>query len=92
MPRTLLRRIRDRYAGHMPIARHPETPIHPVPHLRELDRYVGRWVAVKDRRVVAWGGTSTDLALAVRALGAEGKGAVMQFVQPEADAYIVGVG
>jgi hypothetical protein len=64
----------------------------PTPYLRELDQYVGKWVAVKSQRVVAWADTSAELAYKVRDLGTEGRGAVMQFVQPEADAYIVGVG
>jgi hypothetical protein len=64
----------------------------PLPYLRELDRYVSQWVAVKDGHVVAFADDSTALALRLRELGANGRGAVMQFVQPEADAYIVGVG
>lgn len=90
--RPLLTALSCRYAGGMPIARRPSKEIHPVPHLPELDRFVGRWVAVKDRRVIASAGSSSELAGTLLKLGGDGRGAVMQFVRPEADAFIVGVG
>jgi hypothetical protein len=64
----------------------------PLPYLRELDRFVGKWVAVKDGHVVAFALSSTQLALRLRELGPDGRGAVMQFVKPEADSFVVGVG
>ncbi len=89
---TLVNGEGSHYAEQMPIGRQPEGTVHAIRHLSELDRYVGKWVAVKDEHVVAFGEDSSDLALKVRALGGEGHGAVMQFVQPTADAFIVGVG
>ena len=64
----------------------------PLPYLKELDRYVGMWVAVKGGQVVTFADTSTKLALRLRELGPDGRGAVMQFVKPEADSFVVGVG
>jgi hypothetical protein len=89
---SLVGRGRGRYAGEMPIGRQPDSAVHPIRHLQELDRYAGKWVAVKDQHVVAFAENSSDLALRVRALGDKGRGAVMQLVQPTADAFIVGVG
>lgn len=89
---SLVRRKRDRYAGHMPIGPRSEGMVRATRHLSELDRYIGKWVAVKEHHVIAFGDTSSDLALKVRDLGDKGRGAVMQFVQPTADAFIVGVG
>lgn len=90
--RALFQKIFPRYARRMAIHRRPSEPMRPLPYLRELDRYVGKWVAVKDGHVVTFADTSTELALRLRELGADGRGAVMQFVRPEADSYIVGVG
>jgi len=75
----------------MPIGRGPEAPIRPVRHLAELDRYVGKWVAIKEGHVLTFADSSTDLALRLRQRE-DARGAVIQFVRPDLDAYIVGVG
>lgn len=75
----------------MPVGRSPSAPIQPVRHLPELDRYIGKWVAVKDGHVLTYADSSTELAVRLRQRG-DSRGAVVQFVQPEVDAYVVGVG
>ncbi len=92
MRSPLVRRILARYAGRMRIHHQPSTPMRPLPHLRELDKYEGRWVALRHGHVLVDASTSTELALKLRTLPDKGHGAVMQYVQPEADSYIVGVG
>jgi hypothetical protein len=64
----------------------------PIPYLNELTRYVGKWVAVKDGHVIAFADTSTEVARRLRELGEASRGAVLQYVQPEVNAYVVGVG
>jgi hypothetical protein len=64
----------------------------PLPYLRELDRYIGKWVAVKDGHVVAFADSSTEVAHRLRELGDAASGAILQYVQPEVNAYVVGVG
>lgn len=90
---ALFRGRRRRYARIMSIG-HPggASTLKAIPRLPELDSYVGKWVAVKAGKVVAVAGSSKELAREIVALGADGKGAVMQFVRPEAETFIVGVG
>ena len=88
----LVGRILSRYAEEMPIGRPSEVAIQTVKHAAELDPFEGKWVAVKGRRVIEHADTSSQLALKVRQLGDAGRGAVMQFVQPEAETFVVGVG
>lgn len=64
----------------------------PEPRLADLDRWVGMWVAVKDREVIAAAYNSRDLVPRVRELGPRGEGAVAQFVPPRSDAVVIGVG
>ena len=60
--------------------------------LKELDRWVGLWVAVKDGQVVAAAGTSVELVPMVKALGPSGEGAVAHFVPEPSDEIMIGVG
>jgi Family of unknown function (DUF5678) len=87
----VVKRIFRRYAGLMSVGRRPQREVRPLVHLTELDRYEGRWVAVREGHVVADADSSASLARALREAG-ELRGTVMQFVQPEAQAFIVGVG
>jgi hypothetical protein len=65
----------------------------PVPHLADLDRFVGHWVAIKDGKVIAASGSSRDLAYQLRKLGSRAEGAVTEYVRPGRDnAYFVGAG
>lgn len=75
----------------MPIGPRPEAPLKPMRYLSELDRYVGKWVAVKGGHVLTYADTSTDLAVRLRQRE-DARGAVIQFVRPEVNAYVVGVG
>lgn len=64
----------------------------PVPRLRELDDFVGKWVAVKDGKVVAAAESSRALVYEVHKLGSRAEGAVVQYVPPPSDSAMVGVG
>jgi hypothetical protein len=66
----------------------------PVPRPHALDEFEGHWVAVADGEVVAAGDTSDQLALRLLELQDERKrrNAVVEYVRPGSDAYIVGVG
>lgn len=66
--------------------------VDPVRRPRELDGFVGRWVAVKNGKVVASADTSRALVYEVRKLGSRGAGAIAQFVPPPDSAFMVGVG
>jgi hypothetical protein len=83
--------LKDLYAGNISVGRNPKREVPPIAHLTELDDYTGKWVAVRDGHVITSADSSVDLAKKLRSSG-ELRGAVMQFVQPEAHAFIVGVG
>lgn len=73
----------------MPIARsHP--PVEPERHLDALDEFEGKWVAVKDGRVVAAADTSSDLAY--RLHDRDIRGAVSRYVPRSSDSERVGIG
>jgi hypothetical protein len=58
-----------------------------------LDTYEGCWVAVANGEVVAAAKTSHQLALDLRALDhRKSRAAVVEYVRPSGDAFIVGVG
>lgn len=76
----------------MGIARRPSEQIKPLPRLPELDEWKSQWVAVKNDRVIAAATTSSELASRLLEMGDDGRGAVVQFVHPDAEAYIVGAG
>lgn len=83
-------RTTRRYGRDMPIGRRAEHEVHAIPHLPELDAYIGKWVAVKGGRVVASAATSEALARELRTRHLQG--AVMQFVPSQAHTFVVGVG
>lgn len=64
----------------------------PVPRPDELDQFVGKWVAVKDGRVITCANNARDLVPALHRLGEQGRGAVAQFVPYPSDAVMIGVG
>lgn len=65
----------------------------PVPRPRDLDRFDGMWVAVVENEVVAAEFTSHQLALKLHDMDHRRRSrAVIEFVRPSSDAYIVGVG
>lgn len=68
------------------------TEFEPVRRPKELDRYVGQWVAVKGGRVIASATTSAELVKAVKALGEEGNDALAEYVAPPSQSWMVGVG
>jgi hypothetical protein len=81
------------YAGSVPISRAPGDRLRPIPHLGELDGFVGKWVAVKGDKVIAASDSSRDLAYQLQKMGSRADGAVTEYVRPgREDAYIVGVG
>jgi hypothetical protein len=58
-----------------------------------LDRFSGMWVAVIDGRVEVAEHTSQRLALKLRDMDhRKRRRAVVEYVRPTADSYIVGVG
>ena len=79
----------QRYRGSMT----PATKIAPVPRPQNLDGYEGMWVAVANGEVIAVGETSDELALRLQAADIrKSREAVVEYVRPGSDAYIVGVG
>ena len=61
--------------------------------LEDLDKFVGRWVAVKDGRVIADANSSQGLVIELRKLDEPlRKGAVAQFVPKPSKSFMVGVG
>ena len=73
----------------MAVARnHPE--MEPIPRDANLSSHVGKWVAVKDGRVVAVAATSTALAYELRNRGITR--AVSQFVTEPSEGLRVGLG
>jgi hypothetical protein len=89
---SLFNRLTLGYRRRMGIARRPEQHIRPVPRVEGLDRYENFWVAVRGGEVVAAAETSRELAYQLRKMGSRAEGAVMQFVRPASDAFIVGIG
>jgi hypothetical protein len=58
-----------------------------------LDQWVGKWVAIKDDKVIAVSDTSRGLAYELHKLGPRAAGAVTEFVRPsQDDTYAVGAG
>lgn len=73
----------------MPTARsHP--PVEPEPHLAALDEYEGKWVAVKDDRVVEAAETSSDLAHRLHQRHI--RGAIFRYVPHATGSERVGIG
>jgi hypothetical protein len=57
-----------------------------------LDEFVGKWVAVKDGRVVACANNARELVPMLHELGERGRGAVAQYVPYPSEAVMIGVG
>ena len=69
------------------------TRIPPVPRPANLSIYEGMWVAVVNGEVVAADGSSNGLALELRRMDHRKRDrAVVEYVRPRTDAYIVGLG
>jgi hypothetical protein len=65
----------------------------PLPRPDDLDRFEGFWVAVVDGKVVVAAPTSHELALKLHDMDHVKRArAVLEFVRPRTDAYIVGAG
>lgn len=87
------RLVRRTYPGSMGIARRPpKSQLAPQHGPDALSQYSGQWVALIGERVVAHAGSSKELAVQLKALGGEGRQAVMRFVRPPAAGYVIGVG
>lgn len=86
----LLRILGAPYAADMPVGRRPQKHVEPELYLDELDRYAGRWVAVKNDRVVLDAPTSTALARSLKQANIHG--ATAQYVSPPTEGYRVGLG
>src|SRR5437762_1793076 len=68
-------------------------PIHPLPRPAELGAHSGRWVAVLDGEVIASEATSHQLAVRLHSMDhRKRRRAVVEYVRPTADSYIVGAG
>lgn len=90
--KLLLRKVIRRYRMPMGIARRPQERIRALPALGELDQWVNHWVAVKDGHVIAVAVKSSELGYKLHQMGPAAQGAVMQYVRPSPDGFIVGVG
>ena len=91
--RGLARRVVRKYAAHVPISRRPPQRVEPVARDKSLGAFAGMWVAVIDGQVVAAEKTSQALAYRLHNMDhRKRKRAVMEYVRPNSDAYIVGVG
>lgn len=86
--RVVNRRAYDRGMGMQ--GRHRR--VEPVRQPPELHEFRGKWVAVKDGRVVAAANSSLELVSEVRRQGPLMKGAVAQYVPEPSDTIIIGVG
>jgi hypothetical protein len=65
----------------------------PVPRPQGLDTFAGLWVALDGDNVIAAAETSHQLALQLHAMDHRVTSrAVVEYVRPAGDAYIVGVG
>lgn len=65
----------------------------PVPRPPRLDDYAGMWVATIGDEIVAAAYTSHELAIQLHNMDHRKRARVVtEFVRPDSDAYIVGVG
>lgn len=64
----------------------------PERRLPALDGWEGKWVAVKDGQIIAAAHNARDLVPELRKLGKAGEGAVAQYVIPQTDTIMIGVG
>jgi hypothetical protein len=71
----------------------PDARVAPLPRPAILDEFAGMWVAVIDGEVVVAEPTSHSLALRLHDMDHRRRSrAVVQYVRPTTDSYIVGVG
>jgi len=82
---------RDRYGDSVPIGRRHERHA-PTRFVEDKARFEGMWIASVDDEVVAVAETSRALVWKLRELGPKADAAVVEFVRPATDGYIVGVG
>lgn len=66
--------------------------LEPERRLAALDGWEGKWVAVKDGKVIAAAHNSRDLVPKLVEMGEKGRGAVAQYVPPQSDVIVIGVG
>lgn len=64
----------------------------PARRPKNLDRWMGCWVAIKDGVVIAAAPTSRELVPRLAEMGDEAHGAVAQFVPKPSDEIVIGVG
>lgn len=82
-------------AGYVQTMGQPESTrrIAPQPRPKELNDFVGKWVAVVDGEVVAAADSSHQLALRLHDMDHRRRArVVVEYVRPASDSYIVGVG
>lgn len=80
------------YARDMGRHRGPGRGVEPARRPAELDEFRGKWVAVKDGKVIAAAATSLELVSEVRRQGPRAQGAVAQYVPEASNTIIIGVG
>jgi hypothetical protein len=88
----VLRSLRRLYSRDMPLGPKPARKIAPVRAPDDLQEFVGMWVAVKNRKVIAHASSARELATQLRSMGSARRGAVAQFVPEPAEAFRVGLG
>lgn len=65
----------------------------PIPRPSALDSYVGMWVAVESGEVIAADSTSRGLAFVLHKMtDAARRAAIIEYVRPSTDGYVVGAG
>jgi len=70
-----------------------ELKLPPVPRPVTLDGHEGEWVARRGDKVIASADSSRDLVVVLHQLDLEEReGAVIEFVRPTSDTYVVGAG
>ena len=91
--RLLRRSLRRRYARGVPIARRASGPLAPIPRPAGLEEFEGMWVARIGADVIAAAATSRELAYTLHKMDHRKRAeAVMEYVRPSSDAFIVGAG
>jgi hypothetical protein len=83
----------NRYRGLMSPSSVPRRAVAPLPRPQLLETYDGLWVALDGEDVIAAAETSHALALHLHALDHRIRArAVVEYVRPASESYIVGVG